>query len=182
MMNVITEQVSALHKANLEQVTKATELAFSQMERAFAWNVAVAKQFSNEAIAESKVAADVKDVQGVAALVRGTEGKTEKFASIGKSAYDHVVRTQSENAKFIENAAAEMNASYVKFIDSVAKSVPVGGDALSQQFKQFVSMQQNAAAQATQAFKQASSTAQSQWTKAAAVAQDAVVKSTKGRK
>ncbi len=182
MFNVVSEQFVALQKSQLDQFTKANELAFAQVERALAWNLSFAKQLSAETIAETKVAADVKDVQGLASLVRGAEGKTEKFAAISKSAYDQLTRTQAENVKFVEGAAAEMNASFVKFIDTVAKSSPVGGDALSQQFKQFVATQQNAAAQTNAAFKQATEAAQSQWTKAAEVAKEVVVKSTKSRK
>jgi hypothetical protein len=181
MFNVVAEQVAALQKASLEQFSKATELAFAQSERAFAWNVGVAKQLSDEAITNVKNAANVRDVQDVAALVRGAESKTEQFATIGKSVYDQVTRVQSENVKFAEHAAAELNAATIKFIENVAKSVPVGGDAFAQQFKQFVAVQQNAANQANSAFKQAASVAQSQWQNAASAAEKVVVKA-KGRK
>jgi hypothetical protein len=181
MYNVLTEQFSALHKAGVDQWSRAADLAFEQTERAFAFQVGAAKQLADEVLTETKNVADVKDVQALAAIVRGSEGKTEKFATFGKAVYDHAVRTQAENVKFVEAASAEMNAAYVKFIDNVAKSVPVGGDAFAQQFKQFVAAQQNAAAQASQAFKQASTVAQSNWKNAAAAAQDVVVKA-KGRK
>jgi hypothetical protein len=181
MYNVLTEQFAALHKATVEQMTRATDLAFEQTERAFAFNVSVAKQVADDVLTETKNVSNVKDVQGLASLIRGGEGKTEKLASFGKAVYDQAVRTQAENVKFVESASAEMNAAFVKFINGVAKSLPVGGDAVAQQFNQFIAAQQSAAAQASQAFKQASNVAQSNWKNAAAAAQDVVVKA-KGRK
>ncbi len=175
MFNVISEQFAALQKSNLEQFTKATELAFFQAERAMAFNVGVAKQVAGESLSNAKSFSSVKDVQGVAALFQGAEGKAEQLATFGKAAYDHATRVQAESAKFSEAAAAEINASFVKFIDNVAKASPVGGEAFSAQFKQVVAAQQAAAAQATQAFKQATSAAESQWKQATSVAQNAVV-------
>ncbi len=176
MFNVVIEQYAALQKSNLEQVAKASQLAFAQAERAFAWNFGVAKQSSEEFLADVKTVAAVKDAQGAASLNRLTEGKAEKAADYTRAVYDQFTRSQAETAKFVEGAAAEMNSAFVKFVDTVAKSAPVGGEAFAQQFKQVVAAQQAAAEQAASTFKQATSVAQSAATQAVA----AVAK--KGRK
>jgi phasin family protein len=160
MFNVVIEQFAALQKSNLEQIAKASQLAFAQAERSFAWNLGVAKQSSEELLADVKTVASVKDAQGVASLNRLAEGKAEKVADYSRAVYDQMTRSQAETAKFVEGAAAEMNSAFVKFVDQVAKSAPVGGEAFAQQFKQAVAAQQAAAQQATNTFKQATSAAQ----------------------
>lgn len=181
MFQVLNEQFVALHKAAIDQMARATDLAFEQAERTIAFNVTVAKQVADEVLADSKNVAEIKDLQGFAAVVRGSEDRTEKLASFGKAVYDHVVRAQEENLKFFESASAELNAAFVRFIDNVAKSMPVGGEAFAQQFKQFAAAHQNAAAQAGEALKQVASAAQSHWKNATTAAQEVGVKA-KSRK
>ena len=161
MFNVVIEQYAALQKSNLEQVAKASQLAFAQAERAFAWNFGVAKQSSTEFLADVKTVASVKDAQGAATLNRLAEGKAEKVADYSRAVYDQLTRSQAETAKFVEGAAAEMNSAFINFVNHVAKSAPVGGEAFAQQFNQVVAAQQAAAAQATNTFKQATAAATS---------------------
>jgi Phasin protein len=157
MFNVVLEQYAALQKSNLEQLAKASQLAFAQAERSFAWNFGVAKQQSEDFLADVSTVAAIKDAQGASSLNRLAEGKAEKVADLSRAVYDQMTRSQAETAKFVEGAAAEMNSAFVKFVDQVAKASPVGGEAFAQQFKQAFAAQQAAAAQATTAFKQASS-------------------------
>jgi hypothetical protein len=181
MFNVIAEQFAALHKANLDQATKAAGFAFSHFEHALAWNLTAAKQMSNTMIADAKTVANIKTVDGVASLAGMNEGKAEQLASFGREAYDQMTRTQAETVKFVEGAAAEYNTALVKFVDGVSKAAPVGGDALAQSFKQVFAAQQSAAEQTSNTLKQAFSFAEAQ-VKAAAEKTTNVVKMKAGRK
>lgn len=123
------EQIAAASKANVEALLGVFNTAFANVERLTALNLNTARTLLEEAVANSRSLANVKDVQELVNLQSSlNQPIVEKLVAYNRSVYEILSQSQDEISKLIENQIAEVNKNVNAALDKAAKSAPAGSD------------------------------------------------------
>ena len=128
-MYLVSEQLTAWNKANLEAAVRFAGIALEGAERMFELQLKAAKSAFADGVQQAKTLAEVKDPQEFAQLKNAlVQPNLEKAASYVKSVYDATTATQSEINKLIEEQVSEYDKHVVAALDKLVKTAPAGSE------------------------------------------------------
>lgn len=174
-MALTADQLISAQKASLETLFGLTTKAFEGIEKLVELNVTAAKAAMAEAQGAAQSLLSAKDAQELLALQAGMlQPMAEKTAAYSRHLYDIAQGTSAEFNKAIEAKTAEAQQSFVGLIDGAAKNAPAGSESAIAMMKGAVTAANNAFESVQKAVKQASDTAEANFTAAQASAVNAV--------
>ncbi|MBI2313449.1 MAG: phasin family protein [Betaproteobacteria bacterium] len=126
-MYTVPEKVAALNKGNVEAAITVANIVLDSAERLLQVQLSAAKSAVADNAKAAKVLAQVKDVQGLAALQSALpEAGVEKVLGYSRSVYEIAAQTQTELAGLVEERVAEFNKGVIAALEQAAKSAPAG--------------------------------------------------------
>ncbi len=162
------EQVVASHKANIETLFGLTNKAFEGVEKIVELNLTASKAALSEVAEHTQSVLSVKDAQELMALQSNLmQPLAEKTAAYSRHLYDIATATSAEFTKAAEGQAADAQKKFTDLVDSAAKNAPVGSESVVALMKSSVAAANNALESVQKAVKQATETAEANFTAAA---------------
>jgi len=174
-MALTADQIISAQKSSLETLFGLTTKAFEGIEKLVELNVTAAKAAMSEAQGAAQSLLSAKDAQELLALQAGMlQPMAEKTAAYSRHLYDIAQGTSAEFNKAIEAKTAEAQQSFAGLIDGAAKNAPAGSESAIAMMKGAVTAANNAFESVQKAVKQATDTAEANFTAAQASAVNAV--------
>ncbi|MCL2525153.1 MAG: phasin family protein [Betaproteobacteria bacterium] len=131
MSNPNIEQLATAQKVNTELMMSLMRTAFVGVERLTALNLAVAREFFNNTVANTQQLMAARDVNEIAKLNSElAKPGVEKLVDYSRSVYDLVADVQREITSLMETQYSSFNKSASSAV-AKAKSAPIGGDVLA---------------------------------------------------
>ena len=159
------EQMMAAHKSNVEILFGLTHKAFEGVEKLVELNLQVARAAIGEAAENAKAVMSAKDAQEFMALQASMlQPAAEKAAAYSRHLYDIAAATGAEVGKVAEATAADAQTKMMSVVDSAMKNAPAGSDNAMALVKSAVAAANNAFEGVQKAVKQASETAEANFT------------------
>jgi phasin family protein len=160
MMTV--EQITASHKANLDNLFGLSTKAFAGVEKMVELNLTASRAALTESAAHAHAVMGVKDAQEFIALQTSfLQPLAEKSVAYTRHIYDIAQGTGTEFTKGLEGKAAESQSAVHTYIESALKNAPAGSEQAVAFFKQAVTASNNAVESVQKAVKQAADMAES---------------------
>jgi len=160
MMNV--EQITASHKANLDNLFALSTKAFAGVEKMVELNLTASRATLAESAAHAHAVMGVKDAQEFIALQTSfLQPLAEKSVAYTRHIYDIAQGTGTEFTKGLEGKTAESQSAVQTYIESALKNAPAGSEQAVAFFKQAVTASNNAVESVQKAVKQAADLAES---------------------
>ncbi len=176
------EQVVASHKANIETLFGLTNKAFEGVEKIVELNLTASKAALSEVAEHTQSVLSVKDAQELMALQSNLmQPLAEKTAAYSRHLYDIATATSAEFTKAAEGQAADAQKKFADLVDSAAKNAPAGSESVVALMKSSVAAANNALESVQKAVKQATETAEANFTAAATTATNATKQAAKKR-
>jgi phasin family protein len=176
------EQVVASHKANIETLFGLTNKAFEGVEKIVELNLTASKAALSEVAEHTQSVLSVKDAQELMALQSNLmQPLAEKTAAYSRHLYDIATAATAEFTKAAEGQAADAQKKFADLVDSAAKNAPAGSESVVALMKSSVAAANNALESVQKAVKQATETAEANFTAAAATATNANKQAAKKR-
>ncbi len=179
-MNTTFTQFTASSKANFQALEGLTSQAYAGVEKLVELNLATSKALLGESFNHVQSILGAKDAQEMMAL---QSGLLKPLAEKSTAYFQHVQTIASNNGaeftKAVEAKMAEAQNTFGNVVENLSKNAPAGTESAVAAFKSAISAGQNAVETAQASAKKVVETAQSNFTKAAAQAVDAVNKATK---
>jgi phasin family protein len=177
------EQFLAAQKANLETLFGLTAKAFEGVEKLVELNLQVAKTSLAEVAESTQAALSVKDAQEFMSLQAGMlQPAAEKAAAYSRHLYDIVAGTGAEVTKAAEATLADSQKKVLAMVDTAVKNAPAGSESAVALVKSAVAAANNAYESVQKAAKQASETAEANFTAMTNTAVKAAGSASKGKK
>lgn len=166
------EQITAMHKANVETLFGLTARAFEGVEKLVELNLTASKAALAEAAETTQSIMSVKDAQELMALQAALlQPLAEKTAAYSRHVYDIGSATGAEFGRAFEGQVAEAQQKFLSVVDNAAKNAPAGSETAVAVFKSAVAAGNNALESVQKAVKQAADVAEANFN---AVASQAV--------
>jgi phasin family protein len=125
----ITEQMSALGKAQLDAALKIAELAGENFEKLADVQRKAAKTAYGDLAKSLRQIAAIRDLGEIAALSSGAaQPAWDKASTYARNLFEVASAAQSEFAGVVEQQVADFNKSLVATLDAVIKSAPAGSE------------------------------------------------------
>ena len=161
MMNV--EQITASHKANLDNLFALSTKAFAGVEKMVELNLTASRATLAESAAHAHAVMGVKDAQEFIALQTSfLQPLAEKSVAYTRHIYDIAQGAGAEFTKGLEGKATEGQTAVQTYIESALKNAPAGSEQAVAFFKQAVTASNTAVESVQKAVKQAADLAESQ--------------------
>jgi phasin family protein len=125
----ITEQMTALSKAQLDAALRIAELAGENFEKLADVQRKAAKTAYEDLAKSLRQIASIRDVSEIAALSSGAaQPAWDKASAYARNLYEVASTAQSEFAGVVEQQVADFNKNLVATLDAVIKSAPAGSE------------------------------------------------------
>ena len=159
------EQMIASHKANLDTLFGLTAKAFEGVEKLVELNVQATKAALAEAGNHAQAVMGVKDAQELMALQASmVQPLAEKTAAYSRHLYDIASAAGTDLGKTLESQTAEAQKKVMGLVDSATKNAPAGSETAVAVFKSAIAAGNNAMESVQKAMKQATETAEANFT------------------
>jgi phasin family protein len=163
------EQVMASHKANIETLFGLTSKAFEGVEKLVELNLTASKAALSEVSEHAQAVLSIKDAQELLALQSGLfQPLAEKTAAYSRHLYEIASGSSAEFSKALEGQAADTQKKFMGLVDTAAKNAPAGSEAAVAVMQSAVAAANNALESVQKAVKQATDTAEANFTAATA--------------
>ena len=174
-MSLTPDQILSAHKANIETLFGLTSKAFEGVEKLVELNVTASRAALSEAAQHTQAVLSVKDAQELLTLQAGLfQPLAEKTASYSRHLYDIASSTSAEFNKALEAQSSEVRKNFNPPLEASAKNAPAGPESAVALMKNAVSAANSAFESVQKAVKQASDTAEANFTAATKTAAEAV--------
>jgi phasin family protein len=128
-MFAVSEDLSAVQKANVENLLKFADAAASAAEQWLELNIKSAKAATAEAAKQFRALAAAKDVQELASLqTTFTQENADKLVGFSKAVMTWATEMQGQVSKLVEDQVSEVNKAVSTAVDKAAKSAPAGSE------------------------------------------------------
>jgi phasin family protein len=160
-MYVISEQIQATNKANVETLLAVANAQFAAFEKLANINASAVKSAFEDSIANTRALLGAKDVQEFVTLQNAfAQPAIEKAIAYSKSVYEVATEANSEFSKVTERRVAEWNENFVTLLDQVSKNAPAGSDVAVAAVKSMLTAGNAAYGNLTKVVKQATEIAE----------------------
>lgn len=150
-----TEQLAALHQANVAQATKLAALALENAEKFAKVNLLTAKNALDQGAESAQAAAAVKDVQQLLVLrTQLAEASVQAALDYSKHLYEIATGAQAQYTALAEETWATYTKGAAAWVDQASKSAPAGSEVAVNAFRQGFAATTAAIDQINQATKQ----------------------------
>ena len=156
------EQISAVHKANLEVLFGLTEKALTCVEKLADLNLAASKAALHESATDVQALFKAKDLQSVLSTQsQALQPIGEKFSAYARQAYDITSGAYADISKDVEEQLTHVQKSVMNLVDAASKNAPAGSDSAVSLLKTTVAASNNAYETMRKAIQQAAQVAES---------------------
>ena len=179
-MKDTAEQIAAIHKANLQALQAFTIQAFAGVEKLVKLNMVASRAAMNEAFIQTRGVLAAKEPKELLALPADLiEPLADSTTAYAEHAQTILTGSGAEFTKAVEAKTAEAQKALGGVLETLSKNAPAGSEAAVAAFNHAMSAGQNALESVQTQARMAVETAQSNFTAAASLASDAVLKATK---
>ena len=158
---LISSQISAAQKAQLENWFSLTQKAFAGVEKMVELNLQTTRNLMNEVADHTHALLSAKDAQEFLSLQTGAmQPAAEKAVSYNRHVYDIASSTNAEISKVAEAQIAQAQKRVLSMIDNAMKNAPAGTENAAALVKSAVAAANNAFESVHKAAKQAANVAE----------------------